>query len=131
MCDFFYIQYKNLQSITKTLLNYSKILLHERYFGEQYYKSARGHYTKHKYMEKHTKRPCYTPDTSKQSDSTMSSPRTFRDQNMCNCMVDSDFGTGDFLLVMGILHVCGHVHVRSHESPGMDWGMTVVINVQT
>ena len=30
---------------------------------------------------------------------------------MCNGMVDSDIGTGDFLLMLGILHVCGRVHV--------------------
>ena len=31
----------------------------------------------------------------------------------CNCMVDKDVGTGDFSLVLGILHVCGHVHMIS------------------
>ena len=30
---------------------------------------------------------------------------------ICNCKVDSDVGTGDILLVLGILHVCGHIHV--------------------
>ena len=40
---------------------------------------------------------------------------------MCDCMVDSDVGTGDFSLVPGILHACGHAHVRSHVSPDMDW----------
>ena len=39
---------------------------------------------------------------------------------MCGCTVDSDVGTGDFSLVLGILHVCGHVQVRSHVSQGMD-----------
>ena len=39
---------------------------------------------------------------------------------MCDCTVDSDVGTGDFLLVLGILHVCGHAHVRSHVSLHMD-----------
>ena len=39
---------------------------------------------------------------------------------MCNCAVDSDVGTGDFSLVLGILHVCGHARMRSHVSPGMD-----------
>ena len=33
---------------------------------------------------------------------------------MRDCMVDSDFGTSDYSLVLGILHV------RSHVSPGMD-----------
>ena len=32
--------------------------------------------------------------------------------------VDSDVDTGDFSLVLGILHVCGYDHVRSHMSPG-------------
>ena len=39
---------------------------------------------------------------------------------ICDCTVDTDIGTGDFSLVLGILYVCGHVHVRSHVSPGMD-----------
>ena len=39
---------------------------------------------------------------------------------MCNCTVDSDLDTDDFSLVLGTLHVCGHAHVRSHLSPGMD-----------
>ena len=39
---------------------------------------------------------------------------------MCDRTVNSDVGTGDLLLVRGILHVCGHAHVRSHLSPGMD-----------
>ena len=29
----------------------------------------------------------------------------------CDCMVYSDVGMGDFSLVRGILHVCGHVHM--------------------
>ena len=29
-------------------------------------------------------------------------------------------GTGDFSLLLGILPVCGHVHVRSHVSLSMD-----------
>ena len=33
---------------------------------------------------------------------------------MCDCMVDSDVGTGDFSPVLGI------AHVRSHVSPEMD-----------
>ena len=39
---------------------------------------------------------------------------------MYDCTVDSDIGMGDFSLVLGILHMCGHAHVRSHVSPGMD-----------
>ena len=30
---------------------------------------------------------------------------------MCDCTVDSDVGTRDFLLVLKILHVCGHIHL--------------------
>ena len=40
---------------------------------------------------------------------------------MRDCTVDSDVSTGDFSLVLGILHVCGHVHERLHVSPGMNW----------
>ena len=40
--------------------------------------------------------------------------------DMRDCTVESDFGSDNFSPVLGILHVCGHVHVRSHESPGMD-----------
>ena len=36
------------------------------------------------------------------------------------CAVNNDVGTGDFSLVLGILHVCGQAHVRSHVSPGME-----------
>ena len=32
----------------------------------------------------------------------------------------SDIGKGDISLVRGISHMCGHAHVRSHVSPGMD-----------
>ena len=39
---------------------------------------------------------------------------------MCNCTVDSDIGMGGFSLVLGILHVSGHAHVRSYMSLGMD-----------
>ena len=35
-------------------------------------------------------------------------------------MVDCDGGTGAFSLMLEILHVCGHAHVRSHVYPGMD-----------
>ena len=35
---------------------------------------------------------------------------------MCDCTVDSAVGKGDF----SILHLCGHAHVRSHVSLGMD-----------
>ena len=38
----------------------------------------------------------------------------------CDCTVDSDAGTGELSLVLGILHLCGHVHVRSHMPLGMD-----------
>ena len=40
--------------------------------------------------------------------------------NMCGCTVAGDVGTGDFYLVLDILHVCGHTHARSHMSPSMD-----------
>ena len=40
-------------------------------------------------------------------------------RGMCDCTIYSDVGTGNFSLVLGILHVCGHAHVRSHVSPGM------------
>ena len=36
---------------------------------------------------------------------------------MCDCTIHSDVGTGDFSLMLEILHVSGHAHV----SPGMDW----------
>ena len=39
---------------------------------------------------------------------------------ICDSMVDSDVGTGDFSLVLRILLECGHAYVRSHVSPGMD-----------
>ena len=39
---------------------------------------------------------------------------------VCDCTVDINVGTGDFSFVLGILHVCGYVHVRSHVSRGMD-----------
>ena len=39
---------------------------------------------------------------------------------MHDCTVDSDVGTGDFSLVLGILRMCGHAHVQSHVSPGME-----------
>ena len=44
---------------------------------------------------------------------------------MCDCTVDSDVGTGDFSLVLGILHVCGHSRMRSHVPPDMDCGSLV------
>ena len=34
----------------------------------------------------------------------------------CDCTVTSDVGMGDFSLVLELLHVCGHAHVRSHVS---------------
>ena len=39
---------------------------------------------------------------------------------MCDCTVDSDVGRGDFSLVQGILHVCGHTYVELHLPQGMD-----------
>ena len=39
---------------------------------------------------------------------------------LCNCTVDRNIGTGDLKLVLGILQVCGYVHVWSHVPPGMD-----------
>ena len=42
---------------------------------------------------------------------------------MCNCSVDSDAGTGDFSLVLWILHVCGRVHMQSHVSLSMGSGI--------
>ena len=36
---------------------------------------------------------------------------------MSDSTIDSDVGMGDFLLVLGVLHVRGNAHV----SPGMDW----------
>ena len=35
---------------------------------------------------------------------------------MCHCTVSSDVGTGDFLLLLGILHVCTHVRRASHDA---------------
>ena len=35
--------------------------------------------------------------------------------------VDSDVGTGDSSLVLGIVHVCGNTHVRLYVFPGMDY----------
>ena len=34
----------------------------------------------------------------------------------CDCTVHSDVATGDFSLVQGILHACGHAHMPQ----GMD-----------
>ena len=39
---------------------------------------------------------------------------------MRDCTVDSDDGTGDFSLVLGVLQVYGQAHVGSHVPPGMD-----------
>ena len=39
---------------------------------------------------------------------------------MRNCMVNSNVGMGDFLLVLGSLQVCEYAHVRSHVSQDMD-----------
>ena len=40
--------------------------------------------------------------------------------DMCDFTIDSDVGTIDFSLVLGILYVCGHTHKGSHVSPSMD-----------
>ena len=40
--------------------------------------------------------------------------------DICDCMVDSDVCMGDFLCVLGILHLCEHVPVRLHFSLSMD-----------
>jgi len=32
----------------------------------------------------------------------------------CNCTVDSDIGTSDFSLVLGILHMCVDMHTCNH-----------------
>ena len=37
-----------------------------------------------------------------------------------DCTVDSDVGTGNFSLMLGISLICGHTHVRSHVPPAMD-----------
>ena len=39
---------------------------------------------------------------------------------ICDCSVDSDAGTGEILLVSGVLYVYGHAHVPSHVSTNMD-----------
>ena len=39
---------------------------------------------------------------------------------MCDCTGDSDAGSGDFSPVLGIPHVRGDAHVRSHVSQDMD-----------
>ena len=46
---------------------------------------------------------------------------------MCDCTVDTDVGTGEFSLVLGTLDVCGHAHVRSHVSPGMDCSLLTLL----
>ena len=38
--------------------------------------------------------------------------------DMCDCMVDIDIGIGDFSLLLGILHMCTHIHMQSHVSQG-------------
>ena len=50
---------------------------------------------------------------------------------MCDCTVDSDAQMGDFSLMLGILHVCGHVHVRSHVSPDMNYYITMLLVLNT
>ena len=39
---------------------------------------------------------------------------------ICNDMVNSDAGTGIFLLILGIWHMCGQTQVQLHMSLGMD-----------
>ena len=39
---------------------------------------------------------------------------------MCSDMANSDVDMGDFLLVLGNLHVYGHVLMQSHMSQGME-----------
>ena len=39
---------------------------------------------------------------------------------ICDCTVDLAAGKGDFSLVLEILHVCGHAHIRSHVSQGVN-----------
>ena len=39
---------------------------------------------------------------------------------ICDCTVKSDVGSGDFSLMLGILHVWEHAHVRSHVSQDLD-----------
>ena len=52
---------------------------------------------------------------------------------MCDCTVDSDVGTNDFSLVLRIFNVCGHAHVRSCISLGMElcWlrGINTMVNI--
>ena len=40
---------------------------------------------------------------------------------MCDCMVDSDVGIGDFLFMLGILHMCRQVYMQLHKSLSMNW----------
>ena len=40
---------------------------------------------------------------------------------ICEFRFESDVSTGDFSLVRGDLHVCGHVQLRSHLSLGIDY----------
>ena len=40
---------------------------------------------------------------------------------MCNCTVESDVGSCDFSLVLGIPHVCVDAHMKSHMCQDMDW----------
>ena len=39
----------------------------------------------------------------------------------CDSTIHCDVGTGNFLLVLRIVHVCGHADAQSHVSPGMDF----------
>ena len=40
---------------------------------------------------------------------------------MCNCIIDSDVGMGDFSVVLGILDVCRHTHMQLHVSLCMNF----------
>ena len=39
---------------------------------------------------------------------------------MCEFMVDINVGKGNILLMQGILHRCGHMHMQLHVTQGMD-----------
>ena len=39
---------------------------------------------------------------------------------MCDCVVSNDVGTGDFSLLLAVLHVCGYAYMRLHVSPAIN-----------
>ena len=43
--------------------------------------------------------------------------------DMCNCITDSDIGMGNFSLMLGILHMCGHTHVSSRVSLSTNYNL--------